>query len=406
MATIRKRGNTYNIRVSGGYDVNGKQITHSMTWKPDKPMTAKQTEKELNKVIVEFEERCKNGLMSNNPRLTFAEFVPQYLDLVKPSLSPQTYQYYERLLKKYIIPELGHLKLSEIKPLHIQSFIKTLSEKPIEYGFKNGKCKHIETTLSPSSVRRYLNIVKSVLNMAVKLQVIPESPAQSSKLIIPKATKPSVEIFTKQEAAQMLQCLEKEPLQYQVLINLAIMTGARRGELVALKFSDIDYNTHRIRIERSAMQLKGQPISTKPPKDFEIRSVTVSPYCIELIQELEKEKEKEKERAGTAWNGDEWLFTKVDGSIMHPITPTKWFSEFLDRNGLKHRKFHSLRHTSATLLLYGGASLRQVQGRLGHGDISTTNKYLHYIAEADEESANILQDMLITSTSNKEKKQA
>ena len=91
---------------------------------------------------------------------------------------------------------------------------------------------------------------------------------------------------------------------------------------------------------------------------------------------------------------------------MHPITPTKWFSDFLDRNGLKHRKFHSLRHTSATLLLYGGASLRQVQGRLGHGDISTTNKYLHYIAEADEESANILQDMLITSTSNKEKKQA
>ena len=85
---------------------------------------------------------------------------------------------------------------------------------------------------------------------------------------------------------------------------------------------------------------------------------------------------------------------------MNPMTPTKWFEKFLAKNGLKHRKFHSLRHTSATLLLYGGASIKQVQGRLGHGDIETTNKYLHYIAEADSESANILQNMLITHKTN------
>lgn len=406
MANIRRRGNSFTIRVSNGYDVNGHQIVYTTTWKPDRQMTPKQLEKELNKVAAAFEDKVHSGLMSNNPRLTFAEFVPEYLDLIKPSISPTTHQYYDRLLNKYIIGELGHLKLSEIRPLHIQNFIKTLSEKPVEYCFKDGRSKQMKSPLSPSSVRRYLSIVKSVLNMAVKLQLIPESPAQSSKLIIPKETKPSAEIFTKQEAAEMLQCLENEPLQYQVLINLAVMTGARRGELVALKFSDIDYSTNKIRIERSALQLKGQPISTKPPKDFEIRTVTVSPYCIELIKALKAEKETEMKRAGTAWNGDDWLFTKVDGSIMHPITPTKWFSDFLDRNGLKHRKFHSLRHTSATLLLYGGASLRQVQGRLGHGNISTTNKYLHFIAEADEESANILQNMLITSTSQKEKKQA
>ena len=83
---------------------------------------------------------------------------------------------------------------------------------------------------------------------------------------------------------------------------------------------------------------------------------------------------------------------------MNPQTPSKQFSKFLAKNGLKHRKFHSLRHTSATLLLYGGINLKQVQERLGHGDISTTNKYLHCIAEADEEAANVLQDMLITHT--------
>lgn len=76
-----------------------------------------------------------------------------------------------------------------------------------------------------------------------------------------------------------------------------------------------------------------------------------------------------------------------------------------EKNHLKHRKLHSLRHTSATLLLYGGVNIKQVQERLGHGDITTTNKYLHYISEADEQAANVLQDMLITQKS-KEKKQA
>lgn len=81
---------------------------------------------------------------------------------------------------------------------------------------------------------------------------------------------------------------------------------------------------------------------------------------------------------------------------MNPQTPTKQFQKFLAKYKLKHRKFHSLRHTSATLLLYGGVSIKQVQGRLGHGDIETTNKYLHIIEEADVEAANILSSMLIS----------
>lgn len=91
---------------------------------------------------------------------------------------------------------------------------------------------------------------------------------------------------------------------------------------------------------------------------------------------------------------------------MYPQTSTKQFSKFLEKNGLKHRKFHSLRHTSATLLLYGGINLKQVQERLGHGDISTINKYLHHLVEADEASANVLQDMLITHTKTEQADEA
>lgn len=402
MANITKRGESYLIRVSCGYDANDKKITRSMTWKPDPKLTPKQIEKELNRQAMIFEEKCKHGLVSNDPRLTFADFVPQYLTIKKDVLSPHTYEDYKNTLERYIIPQLGHLKLAAIRPVHIQEFVKYLSEGESIRKHKNGDVRKSGKTHSPATVRRYLAMVQSVLNQAVKLELIPNNPAKAEKLTLPKTTTAKVEIFTKQEAAEMLAYLENEPLQYRALIQVAIMTGARRGELVALKFTDIDRSSCRITIERAAVKVKGEPLRTKPPKDFEVRSVTVPQYCIDLLDELKAEKRREAARLGDAWHYDDYIFTQYDGSMMNPDTVTKWFSGFLSKNGLKHRKFHSLRHTSATLLLYGGASIKQVQGRLGHGDIETTNKYLHYIAEADSESANILQNMLISHKSIEE----
>lgn len=203
----------------------------------------------------------------------------------------------------------------------------------------------------------------------------------------------------------MLTCLEKEPLQFQTLIQLAIFTGARRGELAALKFSDVDFQQAKITIERAAVKVKCEETIIKPPKDYEVRILTVNKSCIELIQALQFEREEERKRLGNQWRGDDWLFTQWNGEIMNPQTPTKQFSKFLNKYHLKHRKFYSLRHTSATLLLYGGVNIKQVQGRLGHGDIETTNKYLHIIEEADAEAANILGEMLTAKTAYTENEQ-
>lgn len=410
MANITKRGSSYLIRVSEGYDNTGKKLYKSMTWRPDPKLTPKQIEKELNKVTVQFEERVKSGLESNDPKLTFAQFTKQYLEIKKDVLSPRTYEDYIATIEKIINPKIGHLKLSCIRPVHIQDFVKYLSETPPTVKYVNGVTVTLNKKRSPARVKRILSVVQSILTQAVKLDIIPANPADSKKLTLPKSTTPKVEIFTKQEAAQMLECLENEPLQYRVMIQLAIMTGARRGELAALKFSDIDRNTNKITIERSAVKLKNKPVMTKPPKDYEVRQVTIPAYCIDMIDELKAEKQIEAEKLGDLWKEGDWIFTQWNGEIIHPDTLTQWFTKFLKKYGLKHRKFHSLRHTSATLLLYGGASIRQVQGRLGHGDVSTTNKYLHYIAEADSESANILQNMLITHKTNdisdKEIKQA
>ena len=192
----------------------------------------------------------------------------------------------------------------------------------------------------------------------------------------------------------MLKCLEEEDIQFQTLVQLAIITGARAGELVALKFSDFDLETQRLTIERSAYKISGQPIGIKPPKDYEARTVTVNRHCIELVKLLQMEKTKKAALLGTAWHDEGWLFTKDDGTIMHPGTPTKQFPKFLDKHGLKPHRFHSLRHTSATLLLYGGADIKVVQNRLGHSELNTTNKYLHLVEEADVKAAEVLDSLL------------
>lgn len=381
MASIRKRKNSYLIRVSCGYDTNGKQIVKYMTWKPDKELTTKQAEKEVARQAAIFEEQCKNGVTGTHKGIKLVDFCTMYLDIKRNILAPRTYEYYNNLINNLIVPVLGNIKLSELKTTHIQQFIKYLQSN---------------NNNSPATIKRKLAVLQSILKQAVKLDIIESSPAIAEKLTLPKVVTPKVEIFTKQEAAEMLSCLEDEPLQFQVLVNLAIMTGARLGELTGLKFSDIDYQTNKITIERSVYKVSGQPIRTKAPKDNDIRIIAVNNYCIDLIRLLKSEKEKQAIEQAEKWNNGNWLFTQRNGKIIYPQTLSKQFSEFLKKNGLKHRKFHSLRHTSATLLLYGGVNIKQVQERLGHGDISTTNKYLHCIAEADEEAANVLQNMLIT----------
>ena len=392
MASIQKRMNkdgeviSYLIRVYHGYDKRGKRLKpHTMTYKPKSGMSDKQIERELNKVSVQFEQQCLTGLMSSDPKLTLSDFLPQYFEIVKESLSPATYEFYQRCTDTHIIPLLGNLRLKDIKPIHVQDFIKKMSTHMV----KSGKEKR-----SAATVRRYLTVLQSILKQAVKLELLANNPASAEKLTVQKVVEPKIEIFTKQEAAQMLACLEGEDLQFQVLVQLGIMTGARRGELVSLKFSDFDYNSHKMTIERTAVKLKGQPTFMKAPKDYEIRTIAVNQLCIDLVKRLKAEKERDSKRLGDKWIEGDWLFTQWNGEIMNPQSPTKMWGQFLVRNGLKHRKFHALRHTSATLLLYGGVNIKQVSERLGHGDIETTNKYLHYLTEADEAAVKVLGDML------------
>lgn len=360
MPTIRKRNNSYQITVSCGYDIKGKQIRRTMTYTPEKGMTARQIEKEVQRQAVLFEEQCQNGTAPTDGKIKLADFVPIYLENAKHRLSPIVYEKYSRMLDICIIPMLGHLKLKDIKPIHIQRFVDSLQDRETHLDGTDGK-------LSPSTVRRYYTMVQSVLHSAYKLGLIGVNPADSDRITLPKIEEQTTEIFTDAELTQLLDCLESEPLQFKLLIHLAINTGCRRGELVGLKWSDINYTTGILTVSRSNYKLTGDTeIKSKTTKTGKSRSIMLPSYCLAMLRQFKAEQAQTQLLLGDRWQGDNWIFTQADGKPMYPTTPTQSFSKFLKRNGLAHKKFHALRHTSATLLLSNGTNIKNVASRLGH----------------------------------------
>lgn len=390
MSTIRKRNNSYEIVVSCGYDINGKQICRRMTYKPEPNMTAKQIEKEVQRQAVLFEEQCQNGTAPTNGRMKLVDFVPIYLENAKHRLSPVVYEKYSRMLDICIIPMLGHMKLKDIKPIHIQRFVNALEERETHFDGTGGK-------LSPSTVRRYYTMVQAVLHSAYKLGLIGVNPADSDRITLPKIQEQTTEIFTDAELTQLLDCLEAEPLQFKLLIHLAINTGCRRGELVGLKWSDINYSTGILTVSRSNYKLTGDTeIKSKTTKTGKSRKIMLPPYCIAMLKKYRAEQAQTQLLLGDQWQGDNWIFVQADGKPMYPTTPTQSFSKFLKRNGLAHKKFHALRHTSATLLLSNGTNIKNVATRLGHSQLKTTNRYVHAVEQAEIQSANTFEMLLNT----------
>ena len=394
MATVTKRGDTYKITVSCGYDINGKQIRRHTTWKPASGMTKKQIEKELDRQTVLFEEKVTSGDFLQDGNIKLGDFCNQYLEILSTSesVAPTTVAMHKRAIQHYILPARGHIKMKDLKPIHVQKFIQEISKELPNTSTRNRDQPTMK--LKPATIKRYYVVLQSILSRACKLGVISINPATSSKIDLPQQGQAEIEIFTKEEASKMLSCLNNEPLIYQALIHLAIVTGARKGELIALTWDNIDLKAGTIIIKQSNYKLTGEEIKTKTTKSGKIRSVSIPPYCVSLLKDYRVHQMQEQIKAGDQWNDENWVFTQWNGKPMHVNTPSHWFSKFLAKYDLPHRKFHALRHTSATLLLANGTNIKTVSSRLGHSQLSTTNIYLHSIEEADRAASQSFETIL------------
>lgn len=380
---IPKPNGTYLIRVSCGLDGSGKQITRSKTFKPSKPnLSYQRLNKEIDQFVADFELEVKSGKTSVNfDKITFSEFCTKYLEQKKTSLSPTTCVFYEMIIRTELIPMFGTMKLRDIKTYHVQQFIQYLAtEKKRNDGIEGG--------ISATTVRRYTTVLRSILTLAYKLDFIDEDVGNSRKIELPKESTTELEVYSIEEVRDILQALENEPINIKTLVEVAIFTGMRRGEIVGLKWGDIDFQNQKIHVKRSIYKPKNEKAQEKEPKSkYGIRTISIPEQLCKTLVTYRAHQDRHISFLGDAWKNLDYVFTEENGYVMNPQTPTKQFSHFLKRHGIRHLKFHGLRHTSATMLLANGCDIKTVSTRLGHADIDTTNIYVHALESTDRKAA-------------------
>ena len=449
MATIEKRGNGYRITVSAGYDMNGKQIRRKMTWTPDEKMTARQVQKELQKQAALFEHRVETGQFLDG-KITVAEFSERWFDeYVEKQLKRRTIARYHALMER-ILPIIGHIKLEKLQPHHLMSLYNKLSESGIREditctpcenftelmkaaGYSRASlaaaagvsaatvsgCTHgrnitklsadkisavLKTAsftevsrnggrLSKKTVLEYHRMLSSMLTAAVQWQVIFSNPCERVKP--PKADRKEAAALDAEQAAELIRCLQNEPLKYRTAIMLLLYTGFRRGELCGLEWDDIDLEHGKIRVNKTVLYSTGIGTYEDTAKtESSNRSVTIPADMIALLKLYRAEQAEKRLLLGAYWKNSGKVFTNEDGAVINPDGLSGWFKKFIRRNNLPDIHLHTLRHTAATLLIAAGADVATVSKRLGHANKTTTlNIYTHAIKSADEAAANMLQDI-------------
>lgn len=381
MANITPKANgTYLVRISCGLDSAGKQIVRSKTFKPSRPNLSYQ---KLNKEIDAFVEQFKEELDKEQKgivrfdKMTLADFSKKYLSMKKTVLSPTTYPFYEMIINTEIIPKFGHMKLSEIRTYHVQDFINYLTtEKKRGDGAPGG--------IGATTVRRYTTVFRSMLSLAYQLEYTENDVGASRRIVFPKDEPTELEVYSEKEVAEILEALKTEPTNIRALIEIALFTGMRRGEIVGLKWSDIDFENQKLSVRRSIYKNKDGKAQEKLPKTRgSIRTMSIPDCLCKTLLEYRMQQDRHISFMGDAWKNLDYVFTEEDGYVMNPQTPTKQFSKFLNRHNIRHLKFHGLRHTSATLLLANGCDIKTVSTRLGHSDIETTGIYVHALERVD-----------------------
>lgn len=415
MASYQERNGKYLIRVYVGTDSNGKKLFRSKTYKPTETAPTK-IKKEVQRVADEFEKQVKEGLFLDGETVKFKEVLDLWMrDYGQPNLDSYTLESYTRVMKNYALPAFGNMPIGKIRAANIQGIVSDMRE--------NG--------LAPGTIKRNIVAVHSVFRYAYKAEIIERDPCDRVQL--PK-DKPDTELhyFTEDQVKQFFDFIENYPvhaisdkqaieseqrtnLMWNAYFHLAIVTGFRRGEMIALKWTDLDFDDCTVSVNRAFAQSADKKMYLKDPKTKSgLRTISVPESTMELLKQWRSKERELSQELGSLWVGshvntigerfnDNFVFIdQKTGNAMFADTPSKKFKKIIERYNsmcekgkeLPHIRLHDLRHTSATLLIGANADIATVSRRLGHSKISTTlNVYTHQLPAKDREASGTFDKM-------------
>ena len=457
MATVEKRtgknGVSYRITVAGGIDSSRNQVRHRMTWKPEPGMTARQEQKALQRAVADFERSIEQGYQIDN-RQTFTQYAEYVLDLkARTGVKRLTIERYKGLLVR-INAGIGHIKLTDLRPQHLNSFYKNLAEQGVRVQGSRAKPKvdfnalleecglrkqtlaereevgastvsavcrgdrvNMETAhriaaaleaqldtlfiierhdkpLSQKSILEHHRLISTILAQAEKEMLVPYNAA--AKAVPPKVEAHTPNYFQPDQIAAILDALEREPILYRTLTHLMIVTGCRRGELVGLKWEKVDLTAGRIKIDSALLYHPKTGVFESSTKTGDTRYLQIPKETVGVLKEWRRQQLETQLLNGDRWKNTGYVFTRDDGDPIHPQTISAWQRDFSKRHNLPHINPHAFRHTVASVLLANGTDVVTVSKQLGHASVNTTEGfYSHIIEENKSKAAECIADVML-----------
>lgn len=393
MASIQERRNksgkliSYSIRVHRGRGADGKQLKPwTATFEVSPTWTEKSARKKAEAFAATFEKECKEGTTTDS-RQKFAPYCDYVIDLKEQrGVKHSTIVRYKELTRR-IYPRIGHIKLKELRADHLNDLYTFLAQ--------DGQNAKTGGKLSAKTILEHHRLISTVLEQAVKESFVPFNVA--SRATLPKAEHKEVNYFQPEQVAAIRDALKCEPMKWKTLVHLLLITGARRGEVLGLKWDKVDFEGNRIYICNSVLYSPDVGIYESTPKtERSRRYVTLPTETMHLLRQYRAWQAGERLRLGEYYVNQNFVFSQDNGNPMHPDSVTDWLKKFSKRHDLPHINPHAFRHTMASMLYFNGVDSVSISKRLGHAQVSTTaNIYAHVMEEADKKNADILADVFL-----------
>jgi integrase len=361
----------WRLRVFVGRDAEGRVQHKNKTFAG----TKREAQKELAKLVADVE----RGQVAVGHPGSVSDMLDRWLCAIEPERSAYTVKEYRRLVKIDIGPALGSKRLDKLTPAQIDAYYASLLSK-------DRKPK----PLSTESVRRHHFLLHAALGRAVKWGLITSNPAD--RATAPGLKRPTAKAPTVEEVQKFIRAAEMDgDYVLATAVALAAVTGCRRGELCALRWSDVNRGRRTLRIARSLTVIRRQ-IAEDPTKSHGHRNVALDDALGAMLAKRRTDQERYAEQVGVALSTDPFIISRsADGS--QPCLPnglTAAYRRIARSLGLSSH-FHELRHFTATTAIASGADVRTVAGRLGHADPSVTLRvYAHALEQRDRDLAALL----------------
>ena len=378
---------SYSIRVHRGRGPDGRQLKPWTTSFPVSPTwTEKSAKKKAEAFAATFEKECRAGTTSDS-RLKFAEYCNYVIDLKEQrGIKHSTIVRYKELTER-IFPAIGYVKLKDLRADHLNSLYTSLAQP--------GQNKRTGGGLSTKTILEHHRLISTVLDQAAKESLIPFNVA--SKATLPKVQKKEVNYFQPEQVEAIRDALEDEPIKWRTLVHMLLITGARRGEVLGLKWDKMDFDGCKVHICNNVLYSPDVGIYEDSPKTATSnRYITLPLETMKLLRQYRAWQSGERLRLGEYFQNQDFVFSQDNGKPMHPDSVTDWLKKFSKRHGLPHINPHAFRHTMASMLYFNGVDSVSISKRLGHAQVSTTAKIsAQVMEEADQRNADILADVFL-----------